>query len=110
MSGAAAKEYSQKARHQSSLIVRQAAQPRLPSHHGTDPRIDLHGLTVAEAEEVVLGLLRQYEGRADTLTVITGQGLHSASGKARLRPAVMELLEQQGYRYTKSQGLLVVHL
>lgn len=89
--------------------MRQAAQPRPRSHAGTDPRIDLHGLTVTEAEDVVRGLLLQYENRADTLTVITGQGNHSANGKARLRPAVMELLEQNGYRYTKSQGLLVVH-
>ena len=63
-------------------------------------RVDLHGLFVAEAEQRVHRHLELCEkvGVARTV-IITGKGLHSRDGVAKLRPAVEKLLRDvEGWR------------
>ncbi|KAL1023977.1 hypothetical protein UPYG_G00049780, partial [Umbra pygmaea] len=68
--------------------------------------LDLHGLHVDEAlihlqqvlEEKITE--RQQSLCAPQLSVITGRGNHSHGGVARVRPAVIDYLKTQGYRYT----------
>ena len=79
---------------------------------GRDGReeIDLHGLHATEALDVVRACLDEHREERATwkgkgipptrnLTVITGKGLHSRSGQARLRPAVENLLQMQGVKF-----------
>jgi DNA-nicking Smr family endonuclease len=75
-------------------------------------RIDLHGLRVGEALSRVAKTIevmrnaaaaRAKHGggggglpdRRGRLTIITGRGVHSAGGKARIKPAVEQWLRQQ---------------
>jgi len=62
--------------------------------------VDLHGLHVAEAEDKVEQNLSYARGFAAngthlTLRIITGRGNNSGPGGARLKPAILELLECQ---------------
>ena len=62
--------------------------------------IDLHGMYVGEAISVVsrtvAGLKAAGGGR---FHLITGRGKHSSDGRARLRPAVVEWLRENGVRH-----------
>lgn len=68
-------------------------------------RIDLHGLRVSEALEKVrthLALCRQHG--VERTTIITGRGLHSVDGVARIRPMVEQLLAESKVRVLDSRG------
>ncbi|GJP40202.1 hypothetical protein CLOM_g24479 [Closterium sp. NIES-68] len=58
--------------------------------------VDVHGLLVEEALEQVarrVGEVKERDG--ERLTVITGRGLHSRGGAARIKPQVMEWAERE---------------
>ena len=66
--------------------------------------IDLHGLYVEEALEIVKARLDGIDARrhGETnrgLRIITGAGHHSDGGRARIRPAVEALLRERHYEY-----------
>ncbi|KAK4538801.1 hypothetical protein CDCA_CDCA20G4826 [Cyanidium caldarium] len=66
--------------------------------------IDLHGLYVEEALEIVKARLDGIDARrhGDTnrdIRIITGAGHHSDGGRARIRPAVEALLRERHYEY-----------
>ena len=69
-------------------------------------QMDLHGLHLDEAMEQVRERLRLLQagkvGRS--VEIITGAGHHSDHKKAKLRPAVEELLMQAGLSYAEMQG------
>lgn len=68
-------------------------------------RIDLHGLRVSEALEKVrthLALCRQHG--VERTTIITGRGLHSVDGVARIRPMVEQLLAESKVRVLEGRG------
>lgn len=68
-------------------------------------QIDLHGLHLDEALEQVRDRLCRLEAgevRGHTVEIITGAGHHSEHHRAKLRPAVEELLKQK--RQTLSYG------
>jgi DNA-nicking Smr family endonuclease len=75
------------------------------SRHDGDPgpapdwRIDLHGCTVEEARKKLRMAVQncRYQ-RYHTLLVVTGRGLHTASGSAVLTPAVLEWLASEEAR------------
>lgn len=72
-------------------------------------KIDLHGRYVDEALEMVETNIRDLPTNFPggiRMRYITGKGLHSAGG-ARLKPAVMELLESRGIPFVEEPGSVV---
>lgn len=56
--------------------------------------VDLHGLGLESAMQ----LSSRYLGTdADSLTVITGRGLHSSGGRAVIKPELERYLSRNGY-------------
>lgn len=74
--------------------------------------MDLHGLQVKEATQVLHALLDLYaDTKTKFLRVITGAGKHSLGGKAKLRPAVEELLHNRQLEYQLvGDGAFLVYL
>ncbi|ELU04304.1 hypothetical protein CAPTEDRAFT_117132, partial [Capitella teleta] len=79
--------------------------------------LDLHGLHVDEALEVLRSILaakrkgRPSRNQRPYLTVITGRGNHSRRGVARLRPSIMDYLQRNNFRFTETHpGILRVML
>ncbi|KAL7841434.1 hypothetical protein SRHO_G00251250 [Serrasalmus rhombeus] len=79
--------------------------------------LDLHGLHVDEALHHLQQVLadKTYEWQQGLcrpqLSVITGRGNHSQGGVARVRPAVLDYLKSQHYRYSEPKpGLILVTL
>lgn len=65
--------------------------------------MDLHGLHVAEAVELLAHMLPKLAGEGlDSMYLVTGSGHHSKGplGNARLLPAVEQFLGTEGYRYS----------
>lgn len=78
---------------------------------GSVLEVDLHGLFVADALDVVQRVLQQMRERLrergcgpTVLSIITGVGRHSAGGVAKIRPAVLGLLRQEGYAFSESRS------
>jgi len=73
--------------------------------------IDLHGLEVRSALELLEELLelhrtnfQAHDGAKNrrVLRIITGIGIHSPQGRAKLRPAVKRYLADRGYRVVEA--------
>ncbi|XP_067663642.1 uncharacterized protein [Haliotis asinina] len=76
--------------------------------------VDLHGFYVDEAIDCVRDVLNQHRqgdlSARHQLTIITGKGLHSTDGVAKIRPAVIGYLMKHKYTYTLSPGVITVDL
>ncbi|KAF2397894.1 DUF1771-domain-containing protein [Trichodelitschia bisporula] len=75
--------------------------------------IDLHGLYVEEAMDILRGRIEEERRRGTRgLHVIVGKGNHSAGGVARIRPAAEEMLGQMGlgWRVEENEGRIWVDL
>ncbi|KAK3100471.1 hypothetical protein FSP39_020574 [Pinctada imbricata] len=81
--------------------------------------IDLHGLHVDEAKTILQQVIERRElelqhhpdKRKRQLFIITGRGNHSRGGIARIKPAVINFLQQGQYRFTQvHQGMLKLQL
>ncbi|EGF81651.1 hypothetical protein BATDEDRAFT_16402, partial [Batrachochytrium dendrobatidis JAM81] len=81
--------------------------------------IDLHGQFVREAvrltDERILQCRQQANGqeRVTDLVVIVGKGLHSVGGVAKIKPAIVELMQKHGISATMdtpNAGCITVHL
>ncbi|KAJ7459109.1 hypothetical protein B0H11DRAFT_1737353 [Mycena galericulata] len=76
--------------------------------------IDLHGLYVKEAEVRVKAAILACEQRGDPIVrFIVGQGLHTADGVAKLKPALTYYIGQMPYpvqQDPRNAGVLVVSL
>ena len=69
----------------------------VPSSESPILAVDLHGLLVREALAVVTQCLNAPERYHDRVYVfITGRGKHSTDGRARIYPAIRELLRRRG--------------
>ena len=72
-------------------------------------RVDLHGLSVEDAEQHVRARLAAVQadlarGKLEKLTIITGAGHHSGPSGPRIRPAVVALLQQAGFPYAEDEA------
>ncbi|KAG0297460.1 hypothetical protein BGZ96_006416 [Linnemannia gamsii] len=83
-----------------------------------DPNlVDLHGLTVSEAQTVVREAVTQWFSRttmqasriaAKPLRIICGVGSHSKDRIARLYPTILSLLQKDGWRCEAEGGVILV--
>lgn len=84
-------------------------------------KVDLHGLYLEEAEEVVMMVLQEVRERVrrggnrgsgyggKMLEIVTGKGLHS-KGQAVLFPKIRAYLETLGYKVKADRGRLIVNV
>lgn len=63
------------------------------------PTVDLHCMTVREATQIVDAFLAQNRGRHHRVRIVTGRGLHSENGVPKVKPAVLQLLENQNLKF-----------
>ena len=75
--------------------------------------LDLHGLFVKEALDTMMDLINNLKKKktngSQLLEVITGAGKHSSGGKARIKPAVLSFLRDNGFSYKEvNSGVLLV--
>ncbi|CAK7895295.1 hypothetical protein CAAN1_02S07602 [[Candida] anglica] len=90
--------------------------------------LDLHNYLVPEATALVRQALDEWWGQeqekrildgrfdkfgsdasfVDPLTIVTGRGIHSQGGVAKIRPSVYKILIQNGYIFEESASLYVV--
>lgn len=79
--------------------------------HGI-PTLDLHNMTVKEATKITRAFLATNIGQQHRVRIITGRGLHSEGGVAKVKPAIETLLENQNLKFseTNSGGCLNVIL
>ncbi|CAK4542578.1 unnamed protein product [Aphanomyces euteiches] len=78
---------------EAATLIFEARNPQ----YEVDGIVDLHGLHVAEAVELLAWLLPSIKTR-DSICVVTGSGHHSHH--QRLRPAVERFLTAEGYTFT----------
>lgn len=79
--------------------------------------VDLHGLHVSEALQVLSQLLEIHNQMGETnnkpkrLRVITGVGKHSLHGIAKIKPAVKNFLRSKAYTFAESEaGVITISL
>ncbi|KAL7276141.1 hypothetical protein RUND412_000874 [Rhizina undulata] len=78
---------------------------RANNGHLPGDTIDLHGLFVEEAVEILEGRLTAAKGRGeDHLHVIVGKGNHSVNHVAKLKPAVENLCRKHGLQFDQDEG------
>ncbi|KAH9858381.1 hypothetical protein C2E23DRAFT_6 [Lenzites betulinus] len=117
--GARAKELSNKgkAAQQEMERLNEEASEWIFRENNTDSgpgEIDLHGLYVKEAIRYTDQSIQQARARGDSkLRLITGKGLHSSGGVAKLKPAIEELMQKHGLVAELDEhnaGVLIVNL
>ena len=63
--------------------------------------IDLHYLTVAEAQSISIAFLKHHEKlRTSSIRIITGRGNHSTGGICKLSSAIWNLLRTEKRKYS----------
>lgn len=75
--------------------------------------IDLHGLYVEEAEDILEARIRDAQARGQThLHVIVGKGNHSAGGVRKIAPRVEQVCQEMGLEYAaeENEGRIYVDL
>ncbi|KAL7642040.1 UNVERIFIED_CONTAM: hypothetical protein RMT77_007914 [Armadillidium vulgare] len=76
------------------------------------PTIDLHGMTIQESLAATEGFLEfQKSEYSRAVQIITGRGLHSTGGISKIKPAVMNYLFNEDFRFSdinKGGALLVL--
>ncbi|KAK9474539.1 uncharacterized protein V1510DRAFT_360434 [Dipodascopsis tothii] len=81
------------------------------------PVVDLHGVQTAHAVEISRAKVEAWwaeTGRGERRTqaaglkLITGRGAHSVAGRARIRPALVKMLRDEGWAISVYDGHIVV--
>lgn len=77
-----------------------------------EDEIDLHGLYVKEAEDILETRIQAcLQRRASHLDVIVGKGIHSENGVAKLKPAVERLCQKHRFKFALDEdnsGVIVI--
>ncbi|KAG0129319.1 hypothetical protein HOY82DRAFT_412747 [Tuber indicum] len=108
--GAAAHNLSEAGKRHGTSMEKYNAQARdyifrANNVHLPPDTIDLHGLYVEEAEEILEKRIDAARGRREGyLNVIVGRGNHSAGGVRKIGPAVMELCRKRGLKVEEEAG------
>ncbi|XP_068224952.1 uncharacterized protein [Palaemon carinicauda] len=68
------------------------------------PVVDLHKMTRSEAIRIVNEFLAEKVRRYSRVRIITGKGLHSSDGEAKVKPAIKQLLQEKGLEYQEVSG------
>ncbi|KAI7881910.1 hypothetical protein K492DRAFT_161061 [Lichtheimia hyalospora FSU 10163] len=108
--GAKAKAYSNQAKYYNRLMQEmhtEASRRIFEGRNQHEAFVDLHGLHIDEALDMIherLGNLKGYEG---IVYIITGTGHHSGTSgysnkKSKLKPSVEEYLRQENYRFAET--------
>ncbi|KAL1942517.1 hypothetical protein VTO73DRAFT_6119 [Trametes versicolor] len=117
--GARAKELSNKgkAAQQEMERLNEQASEWIFRENNTDSQpgeVDLHGLYVKEAIRYTDRSIQEAQARGDSkIRFITGKGLHSSGGVAKLKPAIEELMQKHGLVAELDEhnaGVLIVNL
>lgn len=102
--GKLAKELSNKGKYEASLMEKanhEAAQLycKRNNENRTDGMIDLHGLFVKEAIEVVENSIQnlKQQNKSKTLVFIVGMGNHSTDHIPKIKPAVEDLMKKHNF-------------
>jgi DNA-nicking Smr family endonuclease len=101
---------------QASEATLQARNPQLQSGSGeaSESRhqtLDLHGLHVTEAIQLVEEILHLPRDQSIVLFLIVGTGHHTFDGRARVRPSVLDLFKTHNIVWVEPQpGLLAIQL
>ena len=76
------------------------------------PTLDLHWMDVKTAVQITKTFLLQSHGNSRRIRIVTGRGLHSFDGVAKIKNAVEELLLNRGitYKMTAKGGCFLVPL
>ncbi|CAE7094325.1 unnamed protein product [Rhizoctonia solani] len=108
-----AKEYATKEREWKLKAARAGVKAK--QDKTSSRAIDLHGLTVNESLEIVKESVNTWWSSAgsasspsEPLQIITGQGRHSKGNVPVIAPAVMKLLERDGWKAHKRLGTVYV--
>lgn len=107
--GKLAKELSEKAKKEGELMKeaqKEAARAVFKKRNkdNGDDVIDLHGLQVAPAIEIVSEYLDKWQRKPGKYTIITGKGLHSDEKGPKIRPAVENLLKERKIKFNNVPG------
>lgn len=115
----AAKFWSQELkRHQKLSLEKrekeQSEQFKLSNQNNNINTIDLHGLYIKEAV-IALDQRLKIASRSNikTLSVITGKGIHSDNGNARIKPAVIQFCKNNNLNYEinqRNEGLITIEV
>lgn len=77
--------------------------------------LDLHGKTTTEAKFLLKDFFKDVTDRKfSSILIVTGKGIHSASGQSTMRPFVKDWLFNHGYNFRPAKpeqggdGALVV--
>ena len=67
-----------------------------------DPNtLDLHQLTVEEALTATKTFIaNRQKARVKQVNIITGRGVHSNKGKAKIKPRILKYLKTNNFKYT----------
>lgn len=66
--------------------------------------LDLHGMTIDEAEFAVEDFLRQSRAQQlNRVRIITGKGINSPNGLARLKPWLEDYLRSKNYQFRSAK-------
>lgn len=107
--GKLAKELSEKGKQEGELMKKAQAEAaravfKKRNADNGDDVIDLHGLQVEPAVEIVAEYLDKWTKKSGSYTIITGKGLHSDEKGPKIRPAVEKLLKDRNIKFEDVPG------
>ena len=113
--GQKAKELSEKAKEMDKLMKssnKKAEEAIIkPQKINQSGIIDLHGLYLSEAINIIKQILkRKKKLKFKELKIITGLGNHSHNNIPKIKPAIIKILDEKKYKYKINKGEIILYL